>query len=136
MQFFGSDGWLGPPIFPRTTNDLGKSLGTPVYGPNMRRGYSILPGGGDHPGELSNPVDRHTLFQSKVFFGFGYEQYIDFQMTMLQLAGGTDRLAYAFAERLGNVITYNAAIHEIRNDSAGVRVVYKGAGGAPRELKR
>ncbi len=134
MQFFGSDGWLGPAIAPKTNADLNTPR-TGVYGPNMRRGFSVFPGGGDNPGKLSTPVDRHTLFQSKVFFGFGYEQYIDFQMTMLQLAGGTDRLAYAFSERLGKVITYNAPIQEIRNDGSGVRVVYKGAGGAPREEK-
>jgi monoamine oxidase len=134
MQFFASDGWLegfnfGPPGADTTRAVL------PKYGPNVRRGFEVQPGGGVHRGKLSTPVDRHTLYQSRIFFDFGYEQYIDFQMTMLQLAGGTDRLAYAFAQRLDNVITYNAPIQEIRNDSAGVRVVYKGAGGAPREEK-
>ncbi|MDQ6717709.1 MAG: flavin monoamine oxidase family protein [Gemmatimonadota bacterium] len=136
MQFFQSDGWLqgfgfGPP---GAGGDTARAV-LPKYGPNMRRGFEVQPGGGTNSGKLSKPVDRHTLYQSRVFFNFGYEQYIDFQMTMMQLAGGTDRLAYAFAERLGNVITYNAPIREIRNDGAGVRVVYKGAGGITREEK-
>lgn len=132
MQFFASDGWLQGFRFGPPGADTARAV-LPKYGPNLRRGFSVYPAGGDHPGELSKPIDRHTLYQSRVFFDFGYEQYIDFQMTMLQLVGGTDRLAYAFAERLPGVITYNAPIQEIRNDGSGVRVVYKGAGGAPRE---
>ena len=134
MQFFASDGWLQGFNFGPPGADTARAV-LPKYGPNMRRGFSVLPGAGTNAGELSKPVDRHLLYQSRVFFNFGYEQYIDFQMTMLQLAGGTDRLAYAFAQRLGPMITYNAPIQEIRNDAAGVRVVYKGAGGAVREEK-
>src|SRR6266540_2592938 len=135
MQFFSSDGWLGAPVAPASNADLSRDRGSPIYGPNMRRGYSVLPGGADHPGELSKPVDRHTLFQSKVFFGFGYEQYIDFQMTMLQIAGGTDLLAKAFADRVGQLITYNAPIQEIRKDGSGVRVVYRRPDGTMTETK-
>ncbi len=135
MQFFSSDGWLGAPVAPASNADLSRDRGSPIYGPNMRRGYSVLPGGADHPGELSKPVDRHTLFQSKVFFGFGYEQYIDFQMTMLQIVGGTDLLAKAFADRVGHLITYNAPIQEIRKDGSGVRVVYRRPDGTMTETK-
>lgn len=134
MQFFQSDGWLeGFQNFPPSADTARAVL--PKYGPNMRRGFTVQPGAGMNRGELSKPIDRHLLYQSRVFFSFGYEQYIDFQMTMLQIAGGTDRLASAFAERLGQAITYGAPIQEIKNDPAGVRIVYKVAGRAPREEK-
>jgi monoamine oxidase len=134
MQFFFSDGWLQGRGFGPPGADTARAV-LPKYGPNMRRGFSVYPSAGTNAGQLSKPVDRHELFQSKTFFGFGYEQYLDFQMTMLQLVGGTDRLAYAFAQRLGKSITYNAPIQEIRNDGQGVRAVYQGAGGSAVETK-
>jgi len=136
MQFFQSDGWLdGVPFGPPGAGGDTVRAVLPKYGPNMRRGFAVQPGGGTNSGKLSKPLDRHALFQSRVFFAFGYEQYVDFQMTMLQLAGGTDRLAYAFAERLGPTITYSAPIQEIRNDGSGVRVVYTTAGGVRHQEK-
>jgi monoamine oxidase len=45
--------------------------------------------------------------------------------------GGMDRIAGAFAQRLGNVITYNAVVTRIaRAGESGVRVVYKDHSGA------
>lgn len=113
-----SDGWLSQEF---------------KHGPNHRRGFSVEPGGGDNPGVLSTPYDRHTLFKSGVGFAFGYEQYIDFQMTMLQVVGGTDMLAKAFEARLRPQITFGAIVKEIRHDGKGARVVYRDAAGATRE---
>jgi monoamine oxidase len=102
--------------------------------PNHRRGYnSDFPGGGDKPGTLSTPYDRSALFKSQVGFAFGYEQYVDFQMSMLQVVGGTDMLAKAFEQRLHPLITYGAIVQEIRHSPNGVRVVYRDAAGAVRE---
>jgi len=115
-----SDGWL---------DDQYK------HHPNHRRGFSVLPGGGDNPGTLSTPYDRHALFKSEVGFAFGYEQYIDFQMSMLQVVGGTDQLAKAFEQRLHPIISYGAIVKEIRHDGDRARVAYRDAAGAMREDK-
>ncbi len=115
-----SDGWLDEKF---------------KHGPNHRRGYSVLPGGGDNPGTLSTPYDRHALFKSGVGFAFGYEQFIDFQMSMLQIVGGADRLAKAFEQRLHPIISYGAIVKEIRHDGTGARVVCRDATGAMREEK-
>jgi monoamine oxidase len=45
-----------------------------------------------------------------------------------------DRIAAAFAARLGNAVIYNAAVGEIRRSGDGARIVYRGAGGDERAL--
>ena len=49
------------------------------------------------------------------------------QPTMMQVTGGMDRLPAALAERLGNRITYRAAVREIRQGERGVWVIYHDA---------
>jgi monoamine oxidase len=56
------------------------------------------------------------------------------QPTMMQVAGGMDRLPAALATRLTNRITYNAAVREIRQGERGVWVVYADAKGQPRRV--
>jgi monoamine oxidase len=56
------------------------------------------------------------------------------QPTMMQVVGGMDRLPAALAARLGNRITYRAAVSEIRQDERGVWVIYMDANGRPRRV--
>jgi monoamine oxidase len=56
------------------------------------------------------------------------------QPTMMQVAGGMDRLPAALAARLGNRITYRAAVREIRQSERGVWVVYADVQGRPRRI--
>jgi monoamine oxidase len=56
------------------------------------------------------------------------------QPTMMQVAGGMDRLPAALATRLGNRIVYRAAVREIRQSERGVWVVYADADGRPRRV--
>ena len=57
------------------------------------------------------------------------------QPTMMQVAGGMDRLPAALATRLGNRITYRAAVREIRQSEQGVWVVYADAQDRPRRVE-
>jgi monoamine oxidase len=56
------------------------------------------------------------------------------QPTMMQVAGGMDRLPAALSARLGNRITYRAAVREIRQSERGVWVVYADADGRSRRV--
>jgi monoamine oxidase len=56
------------------------------------------------------------------------------QPTMMQVAGGMDRLPAALATRLGNRVVYRAAVREIRQGERGVWVIYADAGGRPRRV--
>ena len=44
--------------------------------------------------------------------------------TMLEPIGGMDQIAKAFEKRVGNFITYNAEVRQIRKTDFGVRIVY------------
>ena len=56
------------------------------------------------------------------------------QPTMMQVAGGMDRLPAALATRLGNRIVYRAAVREIRQSERGVWAIYADAKGRPRRV--
>jgi monoamine oxidase len=51
------------------------------------------------------------------------------QPTMMQVAGGMDRLPAALVARLGNRIVYRAAVREIRQSERGVWAIYNDADG-------
>ena len=57
------------------------------------------------------------------------------QPTMMQVAGGMDRLPAALAARLANRITYRAAVREIRQNERGVWIIYSDAQGQPRRVE-
>lgn len=88
--------------------------------------------GADPQGRPSAPVALRDLFGGIPTF---YVQ-TDWssQPTMMQVAGGMDRLPAALAARLGNRVTYRAAVREIRQGERGVWVIYADAGGRPRRL--
>ena len=58
----------------------------------------------------------------------------DYQPTMLQVVGGSDRLPAAFAARLRDKIVYRAAAREIRQRERGVSVVYADQDGRLRNV--
>jgi len=59
----------------------------------------------------------------------------NYQPTMLQIAGGADRLPAAFAARLRGRIAYNAAAREIRDTGRGVKVIYAEQNGRLRAVE-
>jgi monoamine oxidase len=120
--------------FVRGFGALDKDL---AYRGSKRAGYDVPPGAGLEFGKLSSPLALKVLTDSPFWnlattFADGYEQ----AAAMFQPVGGMDRIVKAFARRIDNVITYNAAVTRIaRAGESGARVVYQDRGGAERSLE-
>ncbi|ACB74613.1 flavin monoamine oxidase family protein [Opitutus terrae] len=92
------------------------------------RGYTVGPGNDDGPGTPTAPESLEKLLRA----GYGtlhpYDHELNEQSTMLTPSGGMDRLAHAFAERLGPALLYGREVREIRRTAdGGVRVVHTDA---------
>ena len=106
--------------------------------PDHPRGYSVSVGTDGGPGVPSEPLELEALIQAGYTSEHPYDHDLNQQSTMLTPVGGMDRIPYAFADRLGNVIRYGAQVREVRRTSAeGVRVVFSDSaqGGQARELE-
>lgn len=81
---------------------------------------------------------RFAPFALSDLLGSQVGQYLQldysYQPTMLQVVGGSDRLAAAFAARLRDRIVYRAAAREIRQTEHGVSVVYADQNGRLRKV--
>jgi monoamine oxidase len=93
-----------------------------------RAGYAKTAGAGDDTGVLSQPIDMHTLLDETFWQGMLFDESFDMQATMFQPVGGMDRIPYAFAKSLGDIVKYGAPVTEIRRTSKGVAVAYKQMG--------
>jgi monoamine oxidase len=93
-----------------------------------RAGYAKTAGAGDDTGVLSQPIDMHTLLDESFWQGMLFDESFDMQATMFQPVGGMDRIPYAFAKSLGDIVKYEAPVTEIRRTSKGVAVTYKQKG--------
>jgi monoamine oxidase len=83
-------------------------------------------------GSPSAPLPLRDLFVGIPDFYVQTDWYS--QPTMMQVAGGMDRLPAALAGRLGNRIVYRAAVREIRLSERGVWAIYTDADGRPRRV--
>ena len=92
------------------------------YQGSARRGYTQPPGAGDLPGSHSRPLPLDHLLESKT--GLYLQTEFMTQATMFQVVGGSDRLAAAFASKLGNRMVYGVEIREIRQRRDGVAITY------------
>ena len=97
-------------------------------------GYSRLPGAGDETGVFSRPIDMHTLLDAAFWNGILFEEQFEMQATMFQPVGGMDRIPYAFAKSLGDIVQYDSPVTEIRRSAKGVRIAYT-HNGQPRTLE-
>ena len=88
--------------------------------------------GPDAQGRPSAPVPLRDLFSG--IPDFYVQTDWSSQPTMMQVAGGMDRLPGALASRLGNRIVYRAAVREIRQSERGVWVIYADANGRPQRF--
>jgi monoamine oxidase len=84
-------------------------------------------------------VARYTPFSIDELLGSRTGYYLDlgfqYQQSMLQVVGGTDRLPRALATRLGKKITYKAAVTAIRQNGQGVTVTYRDGRGASHQVQ-
>ncbi|MEO8007755.1 MAG: flavin monoamine oxidase family protein [Betaproteobacteria bacterium] len=100
---------------------------------SLRRGFAVPLGGGLMLApEPSTPGDFGELLRSGLwrFLEIGGEH--EFQASIFQPVGGMDMIAWAFQQRVGHLIHFNAKVTEIRQDDSGVTVGYVDAkkGGA------
>ena len=102
------------------------------YTGSDRAGYSKTAGAGDQTGVLSEPIDLHTLLQAEFWQGMLFDEQFDMQATMFQPVGGMDRIPYAFAKSLGDIVHYDAPVTSMQKTDKGVTVEYKEAGSPKR----
>ena len=113
-----------------------------VYGPldqagkyigSDRAGYSRTAGAGDVTGVLSQPISMSTLLEAKFWQGMMFDEQFDMQATMFQPVGGMDRIPYAFAKSLGDIVQYDAPVTAMHNAGHRVEIRYTRQG-APKTL--
>jgi monoamine oxidase len=105
--------------FLKSYGALGKDF---QYSGSSRSGDRQLPGAGDQVEIPRAPLAFSDLLKSKFCKPMLFEEALDMQATMFQPVGGMDRIPYAFARSLGNIVRYNSPITEIRKTTNGVRV--------------
>jgi monoamine oxidase len=107
--------------FLRQYGDLSPDL---LYRGSTRSGYQRLPGAGGEVGLRRDPVPFDVLLDVDMWSDMMFEEVFDFQATMFQPVGGMDRVAMAFARKLGPVVRLGSEVTAIRRTGSGVRVSY------------
>lgn len=108
-----------------------------TYAGSDRSGYETPPGSGlSPPGDNLAPLDMSEVLSSQfwgyqLFFGEGFNQ----AATMMQPVGGMDRIAAAFAERVGGMIGYGNVVTRLRRTETGAQVTYTDADGAEQMME-
>src|SRR5262245_10342955 len=100
------------------------------------RGLGALEQGGQYRGSSRRGTDPPVALRD-LFGGIpGFYVQTDWssQPTMMQVAGGMDRLPATLATRLRDRVTYRAAVREIRQSERGVWVIYTDDRGQPRRI--
>jgi monoamine oxidase len=105
------------------------------YTGSERSGVVKLPGAGMDSEVLRTPLSMHSLLDANFWMGMMYEEMFDMQATMFQPVGGMDRIPYAFAKKLGDVVQYGSPVKEIRKTPNGVKVMYSDASGVSKMIE-
>jgi monoamine oxidase len=95
------------------------------YRGSTRAGYAEPPGGGDAIGIANPPLDITQLLHSRFWWRLDFAESAEMAATMLQPTGGMGRIGEAFGKRLGEVVTYDAEVVQLRRDGTGARVVWR-----------
>ena len=102
--------------FLRHYGDLSPDL---VYEGSTRAGYKVLPGPAGEAGVRRDPVPLSVLLDADMW-GEMFTQ----QATMFQPVGGMDRIATAFADKLGPVVRLGCEVTAIRRTDTGASVIF------------
>ena len=101
-----------------------------LYKASARRGYIEPPGAGEKMGKIADPHALAAIIGSGLldpdFYNVAEYTY-ELQMTLFQAVGGMDKIAAAFAGKLGSLIQYRSEVTSIKNLEDRVRVEYKDA---------
>jgi len=97
-----------------------------TYKGTLHRGLSGFdPMGLMDPNTASEPLALKDILQSGLGNIFQGVTTIDHPATMYQAVGGMDQIARGFERAIGDVVTYNAEVQELRQDGNGVSVPYR-----------
>jgi monoamine oxidase len=94
------------------------------YKGSQRSGFITPPGAGPDEEKWHPPLKLHELLVSDFSTGELYEEQIDWQATMFQPVGGMDRIPYAFAKSLGDIVHYRCPVNKVSKMAKGVSVAY------------
>jgi monoamine oxidase len=93
---------------------------------HVRGGGTAWPGAGDAEGDALPPLDLKEVLRAEFWaYNTQHAEEADQAATMLQVVGGVDRIARAFAERLGDVIVTGAEVARLRRIDGGARVEWR-----------
>ena len=90
----------------------------------FRREAGGGPGGKPEPGQ---PIALADILRSGVWRQLPFFDDYDFQTSLFQPVGGMDMIGKAFAERVGDLITYNAKVTRIQQSDRQVTVTWEDA---------
>ena len=118
--------------FLRQYGDLSADM---LYKGSTRSGYKTLPGPAREVGVKRDPVPFGVLLDVDMWTAVLFEEGFTQQATMFQPVGGMDRIATAFAKKLGPVVRLGSEVTAIRRRNSGVSVTYTDKrNGAPKSL--
>jgi monoamine oxidase len=101
------------------------------YTGSSRSGDQQEAGAGDQSEIPRAPLPMSDLLRSGFCRPMLFEEVHDMQATMFQPIGGMDRIPYAFAHSLSEMIRYSSPITEIKKTTDGVRVSYRAGESGP-----
>ena len=93
-----------------------------------RNGWKTPPAAGRQVGIPNDPLPMQALLDENFWTGLLFTEEWAQQATMMQCVGGNDRIPYAFAKSLGNILHYNAPVKSFKRTGDKVEVTYTQSG--------
>jgi len=94
------------------------------YDGSTRSGYKTLPGPAEEVGVRRDPVPLGVLLDADMWTAMLFEENFAQQATMFQPVGGMDRIAEAFAKKLGSVVRLGSEVTAVRRTNSGVSISF------------
>src|SRR5262249_37392439 len=94
------------------------------YEGSMRSGYKTLPGPAEEVGARRDPAPLQVLLDADMWTAMWFEEIFAQQAPLFQPVGGMDRIAEAFAKKLGRVVRLGSEVTAIRRTNNGVSISF------------